>query len=326
MLAALALSFTAAIWSVTNYYAANVHRVRNVFPAIPEAERPAKQPGNGLTFLLVGLDRRSEVPTTGANAEGAVWKPGEQRSDSLMLVRITADRSRVYVVSIPRDSWVPIPGHDLAKINAAFSYGGPTLLVRTVEKLTGIRIDHLAVIDWDGFRSLTDAVGGVTITIPEDTYDSARRRQWRSGTYTLPGDDALDYVRQRYGLPNGDFDRVARQQNFLRALMDKALQQETLTNPVRLTRMLGSVTDAVTVDDTLSNNDLRSLALSLRHVRGGDVTFLTAPHAGLDRIRGQSVVLLDRDRTRALWQAVRTDALPEYTARYGDSSLGTAVR
>ncbi len=326
LLGVLALLATAGIWAVTNHYAGKVNRVEHAFPAIPEAERPPRQAGSGLTFLLVGLDRRSDEQTTGDGAGEPLWRPGQQRSDSLMLVRLTADRRHAYVVSIPRDSWVPVPGHGHAKINAAFSYGGPALLVDTVEKLTRIRVDHVAMIDWDGFRALTDALGGVTLTIPQDTYDSARQRQWRAGTYTLRGDDALDYVRQRHGLPGGDFDRVARQQNFLRAVMDKTLRQDTLTNPVRLTKLTGAVTGAVSVDDTLSNSGLRDLALSLRRLRRDDVSFLTAPHARLDRIEGQSVVVLDKARTAALWAAVRGDALTGYLQRYGDASLGAAVR
>jgi LCP family protein required for cell wall assembly len=260
VLGVLLLCAAGGIWALTNHYAGEVRRLPSAFPAIPDSERPAKPAGNGLTFLLVGVDSRAEAPSTGEEASEPLWKPGAQRSDSLMIVRLTADRRQAYVVSVPRDSWVPIAGHGSAKINAAFSYGGPALLVDTVEKLTKIRIDHVAIIDWDGFRSLTNALGGVTVTIPRDSYDSARRRQWRAGRYTLRGDDALDYVRQRHGLPNGDLDRAARQQNFLRAVMDKTLQQGTLSNPVRLTKLLGAVTHTVSVDDTLSNGDLRGLA------------------------------------------------------------------
>jgi LCP family protein required for cell wall assembly len=325
VLSGLLLSLAAGIWTVTNHYAGNVRRVPSALPAVPDSERPPRPAGNGLTFLLVGLDRRSDVPTTGDNAEDELWEPGAQRTDSIMIVRLTADRKHAYVASIPRDAWVSIPGRGSAKINAAFSFGGPALLVLTVEKVTGIRIDHVAMIDWDGFRSLTDALGGVTVSIPQDSTDSARGRQWKAGTYTLRGNDALDYVRQRYGLPNGDLDRVARQQNFLRAVMQKTLKQGTLTNPFTLTRLLGAVTDTVSVDDSLSNGDLRSLALSLRHLRNDDVTFLTAPFGRFARIRGQSAVILDDVKAKALWEAIRTDELPGYLERYGESPLGSAV-
>jgi LCP family protein required for cell wall assembly len=331
-LALLILAAGGTFWWL-NSFAGKIDRIPDVFSAIPEQQRPDKpisgEPGHGgLTFLLAGTDRRSDIPTTGQDAGANQFVPGAQRTDTIMLVHLTDDRKNAYVISIPRDSWVAIPGHGHNKINAAYSFGGPSLYVQTIERLTDIRVDHLAVIDWSGFQALTDAVGGVTITVPETVYDSARNTTWTAGSHHLDGEDALRYVRQRHGLPGGDFDRVKRQQNFLRALMGEALTKGTLANPLRLGRLLEAVTKTVSVDDTLGNGELRSLAFSLRDLRQDDVTFLTVPTTGTGYEGRASVVYIDEDRARALWKAVKIDDLPAYLVEYGraDEELGATTR
>ena len=149
----------------------------------------------------------------------------------------------VYLVSVPRDSFIMI--HDengeptnKEKANAAFSAYGPTGAVATIEALSGLRMKHLAIIDWEGFKDLSTAVGGVPVFIPEKFTDPKQKTTWEQGEQNLKGDRALKYVRTRYGLPGGDFDRIARQQNFLRALMKKILAGGTMKNPVRLTNTL----------------------------------------------------------------------------------------
>lgn len=246
----------------------------------------APEAGKSLTFLLVATDSTSKLPTTGNAAGAPLWTYGAQQTDTIMLLHLTSDRSHAYLVSIPRDTWVPIPGHGSAKIDAAFSWGGPPLLIQTVEQYTNIRIDHFGAIDWSGFRSLTNAVGGVTITIPDSSYDSQQQVQWTPGTYTMDGQTALNYVRQRYGLPNGDLDRIARQQNFLRSLMNKAAGQISLTNPFGLSHLLDATAKAVSVDDQLSNSELRDLALGLRDLGSNDVTWVSAPLGQFVSIQG----------------------------------------
>ncbi len=307
-----------AIFVGSQQLAGQTHKLPDVF-AIPEAERPAKpapgQPGaKSLNILLAGSDRRSEGPTTGERATDAEWVPGLQRSDTIMVLHITGDRRSAYLISLPRDSWVNIPGHGLNKLNAAFSFGGPSLYVRTVERLTGLRMDHLAVIDWHGFRQLTDALGGVTLDVPGQ------------GPTRMNGEQALAYVRVRYTLPGGDFDRIKRQQYYLRTLMNQTLDRGTVTNPVRLTKALNAVTSNLTVDDEFSAGEMRSLALSTRNLRGGGVTFLTAPVRGVGREGKASVVYLDTARCRTLWQAVRSDGLAGWLARNPGNTLGATVR
>ena len=186
-----------------------------------------------------------------------------------------------------------------------------------MEKLTGLRIDHLAVIDWQGFRQLTDALGGVTLDVATDEGSVEK---------TMNGEQALTYVRERYHLPGGDFDRIKRQQHFLRALMQQTLARDTLSNPVKLTRALDAVTKNLTVDEEFTSGEMRNLALSARNLRSQGVSFLTAPIRGTGREGKQSVVYLDAERSRGLWQAIRSDDLPTWLAANPKSKLGTAVR
>ncbi|MBM9504945.1 LCP family protein [Actinacidiphila acididurans] len=326
LLCAAALLVAGTAYWAYEHYTGRVQRIANVFPTnVPPAALPPPSKG-GETFLLVGLDSRSDLPTTGKDARAPEWKPGAQRSDTMMLVHLPADHKHVYVVSLPRDSWVSIPGHGSAKLNAAFSWGGPPLLIDTIQRLTKVNIDHLAVIDWSGFKKLTDAVGGVDITVDK----TVPRRNgpggvWTAGTHHMNGSEALDYVRERYGLPRGDLDRTHRQQNFLRAVLSKLLSGGTFSNPLKLKRALDQVTSVVSVDDRLSNADLRDLVWNMRHVRSSDMVFMNAPVAGFDTIQKQSVVLLDPNGTSALWEAMRNDTMDQYVATNTLDKLGDRV-
>lgn len=297
------------VWWATDHYGDQVARIPDAFPKGP---RPPESPGHdgGTTFLLVGVDSRSERPTTGSDATARLWKYGAQRSDTLMLVHLSGDERSASTLSLPRDSWVAIPGHGSAKINAAFSWGGPPLLIRTVEQLTGIRVDHFGVIDWHGFRSLTDAVGGVPVTIAHDTYDPEQDRHFTAGTHVLNGEQALAYVRQRHGLPGGELDRIERQQQFLRSLVGRIGNSVGITDPLGTDRMLDAITGAVSVDDRMSNGDLRSLAFGLRHLSSENTRFATAPIIRSDMIRGQYALILDRPALRAQARAVEAGHPP----------------
>lgn len=320
-----ALGLAGGLWYAVDHYTGAVERIPNAFPDVPSDKQPAQLKGKGTNFLLVGLDSRSDLPTTGKGARAPEWKKGAQRSDTMMLLHLPEDRGKAYVVSLPRDSWVPIPGHGNAKLNAAFSWGGPPLLIDTVQRLTDVRVDHLMVIDWSGFKKLTDSVGGVDITIAKDIPRRGGERAWKSGRNHMDGETALAYVRERHGLPNGDLDRTKRQQNFLRALLTRTLDTGTLSNPLKLRKLLDQVTDVVSVDDRLSNADLRDLVWGMRGVRSGDMVFMNAPVAGFDQIKGQSVVLLDDNVTDLLWQAMRTDTMDDYVNRRSTDRLTTEV-
>lgn len=287
------------VWWATNHYGDRVTRIPHAFPAGP---RPRAT--EGTTFLLAGVDSRSREPTTGRDATARLWTYGAQRSDTLMLVRLGPGERTAATLSIPRDSWVPIPGHGSAKVNAAFSWGGPPLLIKTVEQLTGVRVDHFGVVDWHGFRSLTDAVGGVPVTVARDSYDPEQHRHFTAGTHTMNGKEALAYVRQRHGLPGGELDRIKHQQQFLRGLVGQVRGGVGITDPFGTTRTLDAITRTVSVDDRMSNGDLRDLALGLRHLDAAHTSFSTAPIVHSQMIRGQYALILDKAELRAQCRAM----------------------
>src|SRR3712207_2239167 len=220
---------------------------------------------------------------------------------TMILVHLYGDSDRAQLVSMPRDSWVTIPAHTdpttgaavpagQAKLNAAFLQGGPALLIRTVEALSGLRIDHYAQVDFDGFVALVDALGGVEVCLSEPAQDEVSGIDLPAGRQTIRGPQALAFVRQRAGLPRQDIDRIARQQAFIGAVVRKTLSAGTLLNPFRLDAVLDVATRSLQVDDQTSVSDLRDLLLRFRTARGDDITFTTLPFATIDGRRdGQSV-------------------------------------
>ncbi|UZJ23633.1 LCP family protein [Rhodococcus antarcticus] len=307
--AAVALLGAGAAWFFLDRYAGNVSRLPNVFVGLDQ--RPAETPGSSTTFLLVGADTRANGQTTGS---AAVATATNTRSDTIMLVRLAADGTHTQVVSIPRDSWVEVPGYGKNKINAAYAFGGPRLLVQTVEQLTGVRIDHVAVVDFVGFTAVTDALGGVDVAIAAPT--SQGGVSFNAGVNHLDGAQALAYVRERYDLPGGDFDRVARQQNYLRSVLSKAKSDGLLTDPGRLDNFMRTATASISVDDQLSNVDLVRLALDRRNASPSDSSFLTAPVAGTGMEGDQSVVYLDQAADAPLWDYLRQDTLQVHLGEF----------
>ncbi len=292
---------------------------------IDESNRPPPTHGEELNILLAGADN-GPGPSIAEDVAAGTWESGEHRSDTIMILHIPADRSTAYLVSIPRDAYVDIydDNGDYAytdKINSAFSLYGPSGYLSTIEHLTGLRMDHLAIIDWQGFKDLSSALGGVEVYIPETFYDSSQKITWQEGHQKLEGKQALQYVRTRYGLEDGDFGRIARQQNFLRSMMGELLSEGTVTNPLKLTSALRAITDNLTVDEDWSGGGMRDLALQLRDVRTDDVTFLTAPTAGYGTTdEGASVVRLDVKQCEALWKAIADDDIDHYMKKYDEEA------
>jgi LCP family protein required for cell wall assembly len=319
----LALAIGGGLWYLTSRYGGNIDRVGNVFADLNEDNRPAaSSPTNTatatadpITFLLVGSDTRAEIA------------PGElpdARSDAIMIARFAADRQHAQLISVPRDSWVDIPGHGKNKINAAYAFGGPSLLIQTVEQLTGVRIDHYAAIDFTGLTQVTDDLGGVDVVVQETTSNGPYT--FTAGPNHLDGDQARWYVGQRYDLPGGDFDRVKRQQNYLRAMFTKLFSQEVFTSPGKLDSTLRAVTSAVAVDDGLSNGDLLSMAYSLRGLTPRDVGFFTAPVLGTGREGSASVVYLDSTTGERMWSYLQTDSLGQNADEFSDEALPEVPR
>lgn len=300
-------------WYLTNRYVGQMQRVDGVFDGLQNRPAPADPGPTGavpLTFLVVGSDTREPVAT------GAL---PDARSDVTMLVRFTGDRRSAQVVSLPRDSWVPIPGHGMAKLNAAYAWGGPRLLIQTIEHMTGIRIDHYAAMDFEGFVQMTNSLGGVDVQVAKTVSDGTYTYQ--AGWNHLDGKEALSYVRQRHGLPGGDFDREKRQQAFLRAMFAKLAKENVTSDLGAFDGFLRGLTRATAVDSGLSDNAVLETAYSLRSLRPTDLTFLTAPVAGTGRESTQDVVYLDAVRSGQMWGYLRADDLTEHVGEFGLASL-----
>ena len=312
------------VYLVASNMLSSMRRIHDPFASIPARQRPpvpAGPAGKDVTFLVGGVDTRSPAATTGKQAQSRL----RGRTDTLMLVHLIAGGRGAYVVSIPRDSWVPIPGYGDGKVNWAYYFGGPSLAVRTVEKLTHVRINHVAVVDWAGFRDLTDVLGGVTIDIPVSSYDPANHVTWAKGVHDLNGAQALLYVRDRYGMANGDFGREQRQQNFLRAVFWKLHDKVSPANPLLIGSLLHAISQTVSVDSTLSNSDMEHLALSLRGLNGGNILFATVPYQGTGQVGSQSVVELSPSLDRGFWHAFEYDTLPAFMQAHNLQPLGTTT-
>jgi LCP family protein required for cell wall assembly len=218
------------------------------------------------------------------------------------------------MVSIPRDSYVPIPGDGEDKINAAFAVGGAPLLAQAVEQVTGIRLDHYAEIGFDGFAVLDDAVGGVTMCPAEPISDPLAGIDLPAGCQKLDGRNALGYVRTR-ATPRADLDRMINQRRFMSALLHRAASPTVLLNPLRWYPMAHAATRALTVDAGVHIWDLARLALALR----GNVTTTTVPIGEFTGSDSGSVVVWNSDAARQLFAALASDSpVPQDVLDAGD--------
>lgn len=262
-------------------------------------------------ILLLGSDTRGSVDDID-DAIGA-------RSDTMMLVNIPADRESIQVVSFMRDFWVDIPGRGPAKLNAALAYGGVPLIVQTIEGLVGVRIDHVAIIDFEGFKGVTDAIGGVTVDNPiafrPHHLPGAR---FEKGPLTLNGAEALAFVRERYAFRDGDYQRVRNNQLFMRAVLKKVLSVETLTNPVRVSDLVSSVAPYLSVDAGLNSGYLLSLGIEMSSLRADDVRMFTVPSLGTGTERGQSIVRVNTTELAKIAAALQGDTLAQYVRPEGN--------
>ena len=305
-----------AAWALSSHYEKNIRRadlLGNVPTTVKRTTGNQEDGGNivgPLNFLVLGSDSRLADPTIDADTVG-------QRSDTIILLHVTADLSHAYVVSIPRDSYVDIPAGGTwqggkNKINAAFAYGGAPLAAQTIYNLTGSPLDGAVVVDFNSVRTMVNAVGGIRVCTPYTVRSIHTDRVWPAGCNHMTGDSAQDFMRQRYSVPGSDFGRIHDQQLVLQALLTKAVSSGTLTNPLRFNAFLKAATGAITVDQSM---DVMSLALALRHLRPGDLTFATVPHtsSALETPYG-SAVKLDEAGTKAMFEAVNSDDLAEYLA------------
>ncbi|CAN3131451.1 Cell envelope-related function transcriptional attenuator common domain-containing protein [Mycobacterium sp. smrl_JER01] len=265
-------------------------------------DRPG--PGSGTNWLLVGSDGRDTLTpeqqaelTTGGDL-------GASRTDTILVVHLPGlgSSTPATMVSLPRDSYVSIPEYGSDKINAAFSVGGPQLLVRTVELATGLRIDHYAEIGFGGFAGLVDAVGGVTICPEAAISDPLAGIDLPAGCQRVDGRSALGYVRTR-ATPRADLDRMVNQRQFMTALVDRATSPGVLLNPLRWVPMARAAADTVTVDDGDHIWDLIRLAWAVR----GGLTNVTVPIGEFTENGAGSIVVWDSQAAQRLFTALASD-------------------
>lgn len=275
-----------------------------VFP--DEKDRPVVSVTGAQNILLLGSDTRGEF---GDDLEGGQG----QRSDTMMIVHIPANRESVQIMSIMRDNWVDIPGYGMAKINAAMATGGVPRVIQTVEGIIDARIDHVAIIDFEGFKGLTDALGGVTIDNPRAF--SSKGTSFAQGEITLNGKDALNFVRTRYAFADGDYSRVRNQQLFLKGVMNQLMSKDTLLNPGKISDSVSAIAKYMKVDPDLDVNYILGLGISMKDLRPSDVTFFTSPTLGTGTAGGQSIVRPDWDELKIVAEHFKNDTLDSYTPK-----------
>ncbi|UED84033.1 LCP family protein [Streptomyces profundus] len=287
-------------------------------------DRPEDSDNGSLDLLVLGSDTR-----TGENGDfGGDDPDGEARSDTAMVVHINEAHDAATVVSIPRDTLVPrpdcerldgggvAPASDRAMFNEAYGIGGPVCAVKTVEALTGLRMDHYLELDFDGFAKLVDTLGGVRVTTREDIDDEDSRLRLTAGTHTLSGAESLALVRTRKAVGDGsDLSRIQLQHSFLDALMRQIDEVDLLGNPKRLYDLADTATSAVTTDSDLASvSKLVDLARTLREVDSEELQLITLP-VGYDPADPNRVAPL-AEQSRQVWTALKRDRpVPESAIR-----------
>ena len=263
----------------------------------------------GTNWLLVGSDSREGLSAeqerqlnTGDEADA-----GGSRTDTIMVLHIPSGKASPSLISFPRDSFVPINGHGENKLNAAYALGGPTLLARTVEDVTGLHIDHYLEIGFGGFARMVDAVGGVPVCLTDRVHDPKINLDLAPGCQELDGAQALGYMRTR-AFPHGDLERVQHQREFLSALITKCASRTVLLNPAKVVPLALRAARTATLSDGDHLQHLVRLALALRHAGGGGLTTTTVPVGGSSDVPGiGSVVLWDKEKAPELFAGLRSE-------------------
>jgi LCP family protein required for cell wall assembly len=268
VLIALLLVGTAGTYFYLN---SKLHR-QNIL--VDYSGRPAA--GSGTNWLITGSDSRQGLTVAQERRYVTGFDIGGQRSDTILILHIPAGGGRPLLISIPRDSYVPIPGHGSSKINAAFEYGGPKLLAETVENATGLYISHYMGIGFGGFVNVVNDVGGVRMCLPSALHDVASGVDLKKGCQKLSGGQALAYVRDRHDFTTQDLQREQDQRLFLKALLTKMTSLGVMLNPFRSLPAASSAADNLTVDNGTSLYDLFQVAMAMRNPQTTTVPIATA--------------------------------------------------
>ena len=307
VLAAVLVLGLVAIIAVMVRLNAAVDQIAVIEEAFPAERMPVHETdaGSPMNILLLGTDARGE---------GMMESLGS-RADAIMVVHVAPDRKTVHVMSIMRDAWVEIPGHGEAKVNAALAYGGVPLMVETVESIIDQRIDHVAIIDFEGFKGLTRELGGVTLD--NDVAFSRDEFSFDEGEITITdGNAALAYVRERYAFPTGDYQRVKNQQAFMSGLAKELLAPEVLANPLRLADLTDSVGPNVRRSDTLTGMEIAGLGTGLVFSNWGrpPIEMFTMPTNGTGWAGDQSIVLVNWEGMELVRDAFKDESMVNFEA------------
>ncbi|HEX5190513.1 MAG TPA: LCP family protein [Streptosporangiaceae bacterium] len=315
-LSALVLLASGSGWLLAGYVTSHLGRVN---------AGTAGTPGSGpLNILLAGVDVRSGL----SRHEQRVLHVGHatgRNSDTLMVVHITGNHKHIQVVSLPRDSWVRIPGFGMNKINAAFGLGGPRLMVKTVEQATGLQINDFVEVNFLGFVKIINALGGVDICLPYAVDDPYSGLHMAAGRHHVNGIRALQFARDRHSFALSDLARIGDQQQILASILSEAISSGTLGNPVKFSRFLSAATAATKVDQHL---DVTGLADQLKFIRPGAVSFTTVPLASTNYMapNGESAVLWNSGAASALFERIKADQVPwhrhKHHRRHGHAAPG----
>lgn len=266
--------------------------------------QPVAEDGDPINILLLGSDARDEDVDYAADERG-------NRSDTIMVMHINGDRSGAQVMSIPRDMWVPVEGHGNAKINAAMSFGGLSLATQTISEFIDAPIHHVAILDFQGFQALTDRVGGVDVE-SEQAFTS-RGSTFTKGTNHLNGEEALNFVRERYSFADGDLQRARNQQAYLKGLVDAIVSADTLSNPNKVSGMVRDFAPYMTVDEKFTASRIAGLGYEMRDVRPGEIQFFSAPISGAaTSADGQAILNVDTDAQKRIQEAFANDTVADY--------------
>jgi LCP family protein required for cell wall assembly len=290
------------VWVPLNAWG-NVSRVDNN----PSGDRPVDNGGSN--YLLVGSDSREGLTPEQQNSLNGGGPAEGKRTDSIILVHVPGNGGKAAMISIPRDSYVPIPGHGSNKINAAFAFGGAKLLTQTVEQVTGVHVDGYLEIGFAGFASVVDSLGGVDVCVPFDMKDQDAAIDLKQGCQTLDGPTALGFVRARKSDPRGDIGRAERQRQFLGALLKKAAAPATVLIPWRYKAFADAAASGLEVGETTSFGDAVAMLRALRGVDGGDTLSLVVPveSASLQTPNAGVAVKWNTAQAKALFSAIQQD-------------------
>nr|WP_221381263.1 LCP family protein [Actinoplanes polyasparticus] len=286
--------------------------------AADQEQRDENWESGALNLLLLGSDSR-------AGEAGGVSPIGE-RSDTIMLVHISRNRDKATIVSIPRDSYVDVPAGGSwkggkNKINAAFAFGGAKLTAATVRQLTGVPLDGAMIANFAGVHRLVDAVDGVNVCVPYVVRSTFSRKVWPKGCHDMDGDEAEEFMRQRYEVPGGDFGRMYNQQLVVKAVIAEAAHGDMLTNPLKFDHLMVTAAEALTVDKSL---DLRELALAVRGIRPAAIKYATVPYTSANlRTRAGSAVQLDKVKSAAMFAAIKADTIDEWLTAHPQKAPGS---